>query len=129
MIAARRVGRTRVAAFARGMRIAPRFRIDTAGGVAMVHIQCRPAKRIERIVLALARAPVWWHAWGELIVCGGDPVRRQIDPRPTRELRVFHVGVRWLQRARAPNVQQGPSFLARLSHLTLRPVVYNPGTG
>jgi hypothetical protein len=64
-----------------------------------------------------------------MILHGGDAVRRQIDPGPTRELSLFQLGLRWLKRALATNLHQLPTFMARLSNITLRPVVYSPGTG
>jgi hypothetical protein len=129
VISARPAGHTRLDDYARRMSIEQSFRDDKSGGFDMAHIQLRHPERIERLLLAMAIATLWCHELGEMILRGGDAVRRQIDPGPTRELSLFQLGLRWLKRALATNLHQLPSFMARLSNITLRPVVYSPGTG
>ena len=121
--------RARLADYARRMSIEQSFRDDKSGGFEMGHIQLQHAERIERLLLAMAIATLWCHELGEDLLNEGDAARRQIDPGPTRELSIFQLGLRWLKRALATNIGAVPMFQARLSHLSLPPVVFHPSPG
>ncbi len=65
------------------------FRGDKLGGFEMAHTRLQHADRIERLLLALAIAALWYHELGEDVLTEGEAARRQIDPGATRELSLF----------------------------------------
>ena len=83
------------------------------------------AERLERLLLALAIAKLWCHELGEHVLAGGETVRRIIDPGSERELSIFQLGLRWLQRSLATNINTLPNFQAHLSPFFLPPVVHS----
>ncbi|MEK7442251.1 MAG: transposase [Chloroflexota bacterium] len=114
--------RARLREYARRTSIEQSFRDDKSGGFDMAHIRLQHAERIERLLLALAVATLWCHELGENVLARGESARRQIDPGPTRELSLFQLGLRWLKRALAIDVDILPAFKAHLSNLKLKPV-------
>jgi len=115
--------RARLRDYARRMCIEQSFRDDKSGGFDMAHIRLQHAARIDRLLLALAVATLWCHELGEDILAHGEAMRRQIDPGPTRELSLFQLGLRWLKRALAIDINLLPTFKVQLSHLKLKPVL------
>lgn len=72
--------------------------------------------------MALAIAKLWCHELGEQVLAGGETTRRAIDPGSEREFKVFQLGFRWLKHCVSTNIDQLPTFMARLSPLKLSPV-------
>jgi hypothetical protein len=99
------------------------FRDDKSGGFDMAGTRLMHADRLERLLLALAIAKLWCHELGEQVLEDGEPARRAIDPGAKRELSIFQLGFRWLQRCVSTHIDRLPSFQAHLSPLTLAPVV------
>ena len=95
------------------------FRDDKSGGFDMADTRLQHAERLERLLLALAIAKLWCHELGEQVLEGGETARRAIDPGSERELSVFQLGFRWLKRCVSTNIDQLPTFMARLSPLKL----------
>jgi hypothetical protein len=108
------------------MRVEQSFRDDKSGGFEMAHTRLQHADRLERLLLALAIATLWCHELGERVLTDGEDARRQIDPGPHRELSLFQLGWRWLQRCLSVAIHDLPVFAARLTNLKLKPVVYVP---
>jgi hypothetical protein len=98
------------------------FRDDKSGGFDMAGTRLVHADRLERLLLALAIAKLWGHELGEKVLENGETARRAIDPGSERELSVFQLGLRWLQRCVSTHINQLPSFQAHLSPLRLAPV-------
>jgi hypothetical protein len=98
------------------------FRDDKSGGFDMADTRLQHAERLERLLLALAIAKLWCHELGEHVLAGGETARRAIDPGSERELSVFQLGFRWLQRCVSTNINLLPTFMARLSPLKLSPI-------
>lgn len=98
------------------------FRDDKSGGFDMADTRLQHADRLERMLLALAIAKLWCHELGEHVLADGETARQAIDPGPERELSVFQLGLRWLQRCVSTNISQLPTFIASLSPLKLAPV-------
>lgn len=109
--------RARLREYAVRMDIEESFRDDKSGGFDMAHTRLQHAERLERLLLALALATLWCHELGEHVLAEGNPTRRAIDPGPRRELSLFQLGLRWLQRCLATQPQRLPAFAARLSPL------------
>jgi hypothetical protein len=112
--------------YGRRMSVEQSFRDDKSGGFDMAHTRLQHADRLERLLLALAIATLWCHELGEQIILEGEEARRRIDPGPHRELSVFQLGWRWLQRCLSVMIHNLPAFKARLTNLNLKPVVYLP---
>jgi len=118
--------RARLGEYGRRMAIEQSFRDDKSGGFDMAHTRLQHADRLERLLLAIAIATLWCHELGEHVLAEGEPARRQIDPGPARELSLFQLGLRWLKRFLVTANHYLPAFLARLTHLSLEPVVNLP---
>jgi hypothetical protein len=101
------------------------FRDDKSGGFDMADTHLIHAERLERLLLALAIAKLWCHELGEYVLDGGETIRRMIDPGSERELSIFQLGLRWLQRSISTNINLLPNFKAHLSPLFLPPVVHS----
>jgi hypothetical protein len=101
------------------------FRDDKSGGFDMEDTHLIHPERLERLLLALAIAKLWCHELGEHVLDGGEAVRRIIDPGSERELSIFQLGLRWLQRSLATNINTLPNFQAHLSPFFLPPVVHS----
>jgi hypothetical protein len=109
--------RARLREYAVRMHTEESFRDDKSGGFDMAHTRLQHADRLERLLLALAIATLWCHELGEHVLAEGETARRAIDPGPTRELSLFQLGLRWLQRCVSTQLDRLPAFLARLSPL------------
>lgn len=109
--------------YARRMGIEQSFRDDKSGGFDIDHTRLRHPDRLERLLLAVAIATLWCHELGEHVLEQGEACRRQIDPGPRRELSLFQLGLRWLERCLNVMLDVLPYFHARLSNLRLDPVV------
>lgn len=109
--------RARLREYAIRMHAEESFRDDKSGGFDMAHTRLQHADRLERLLLALAIATLWCHELGEHVLAEGEAARRAIDPGPTRELSLFQLGLRWLQRCISTNLNRLPAFMARLSPL------------
>jgi len=118
--------RKRLRDYGRRMSVEQSFRDDKSGGFDLAHTRLQHADRLERLLLALAIATVWCHEVGEQILKEGEEARRRIDPGPRRELSVFQLGWRWLQRCLSVRMHHLPAFKARLTNLKLKPVVSLP---
>jgi hypothetical protein len=101
------------------------FRDDKSGGFDMANTRLMHADRLERLLLALAIAKLWCHELGEQVLENGETARRAIDPGPKRELSIFQLGLRWLQRCVSTQINQLSTFQAHLSPLMLAPVTHS----
>ena len=73
--------------------------------------------------VAVAVATLWCHELGEHVLSEGEAVRREIDPGFERELSLFQLGLRWLQRCLSVTLARLPPFRAQLSPLKLSSVM------
>lgn len=118
--------RLRLREYGSRMSVEESFKDDKSGSFEMAHTRLSHAERLERLLLAVAIATLWCHELGEDVLAEGEPARRQIDPGSTRELSLFQLGLRWLNRALATAVIPLPPFQARLSNLKLEPLQFLP---
>jgi hypothetical protein len=123
VISSQPAGRARWRDYALRMQIEPSFRDDKSSGFDLAHTRLQHADRLERLLLAVAVATLWCHELGEHVLAEGEELRREIDPGFTRELSLFQLGLRWLQRCLSVTIARLPPFHARLSPLTLLPVI------
>lgn len=112
----------RLREYAVRMDIEQSFRDDKSGGFDIDHTRLQHPDRLERLLLAVAIATLWCHELGEFVLQQADAVRRAIDPAPTRELSLFQLGLRWLQRCLAVMWDALPAFHARLSDIGVPPI-------
>ena len=98
------------------------FRDDQSGGFDMEHTHLLQPAQLERMLLALSIATLWCHEVGEYVLAGGEDRRREIDPGHHRELSLFQLGLRWLQRCVSTDLDRLPGFHARLSPINLTPI-------
>jgi hypothetical protein len=115
--------RARLREYAVRMQIEQSFRDDKSGGFDLAHTRLQHADRVERLLLAVAVATLWCHELGEHVLSEGEAVRREIDPGFERELSLFQLGLRWLQRCLSVTLARLPPFRAQLSPLKLSPVM------
>ncbi len=113
----------RLREYAVRMDIEQSFRDDKSGGFDIDHTRLQHPDRLERLLLAVAIATLWCHELCEFVLYAGDAVRRAIDPSPTRELSLFQLGLRWLQRCLAVVTDALPVFHVRLADVILPPIV------
>jgi hypothetical protein len=113
----------RLQEYALRMDIEQSFRDDKSGGFAIDHTRLQHPERLERLLLAVAIATLWCHELGEFVLRAGDAVRRSIDPGRTRELCIFQLGLRWLQRCLAVRLDALSCFHACLTNLDLPPLL------
>jgi hypothetical protein len=107
------------------------FRDDQSGGFDMEHTQLQHPERLERlclhtaqhVLLALALATLWCHELGEHVLVQGEACRREIDAGAERELSLFQLGLRWLQRCVSTSIARLSCFRAVLKPIRLPPVV------
>jgi hypothetical protein len=111
----------RLQEYALRMDIEQSFRDDKSGGFDIDHTRLHHPERLERLLLAVAIATLWCHELGEFVLQAGDAVRRAIDPASTRELCIFQLGLRWLQRCLAVMWDALPIFHAHLTDIHLSP--------
>lgn len=115
--------RARLREYGRRMSIEQSFRDDKSGGFDLEHTRLQHAKRVERLLLAVAIATLWCHELGEFVLKQGEDFRCQVDPSHQRTLSLFQLGLRWLKRFLATALTVLPAFNATLSNLRLKPVV------
>ena len=115
--------RQRLTEYGWRMDIDESFRDDQSGGFDMEHTQLQHPDRLERLLLALAVATLWCHELGEQVLNAGEDCRREIDAGTERELSVFQLGLRWLQRCVSTSMRRLPRFRAELKPIRLDPVV------
>jgi hypothetical protein len=99
------------------------FRDDQSGGFDMEHTRLQQPAQLERMLLALSIATLWCHELGEYVLAGSEDRRREVDPGFHRELSLFQLGQRWLQRCISTDLDRLPDFHARLSPINLTPNV------
>ena len=115
--------RTRLREYGRRMSIEQSFRDDKSGGFDLEHTRLQHAQRIDHLLLAVAIATLWCHEVGEFVLKQGENARRQVDPSHTRTLSLFQLGLRWLKRFLATQLNHLPAFIAKLSNIRLKPVI------
>jgi hypothetical protein len=125
IVSAQRACRNRLREYRVRMDTEQSFRDDKSGGFDMEDTHLIHAERLERLLLALAIAKLWCHELGEQVLEEGESARRTIDPGSERELSIFQIGLRWLQRCLSTNINQLPNFQAHLSPFFLPPVVHS----
>ena len=123
IVSDQRACRTRLREYSVRMDAKQSFRDDKSGGFDMADTHLLHAERLERLLLALAIAKLWCHELGEQVLSSGESVRRIIDPGTKRELSIFQLGLRWLQRCISTNINNLTNFQAYLSPKYLSPVV------
>lgn len=79
------------------MHVEQSFRDDKSGSFDLAATKLRDAERLNHLLLAVAVATLWIYAIGEQVLRDGK--RSEIDPGYTRQLSVFQIGRRKLQRA------------------------------
>jgi hypothetical protein len=79
------------------MHIEESFRDEKSGGFDLDSSRLTDPKRLDALLLALAIAVLWVYELGEKVLT--DNQRRTIDPGYRRQLSVFQLGWRYLQRA------------------------------
>lgn len=104
------------------MLIEQSFKEDKSGGFDLDHTRLLNPQRLERLLLAVALATLWAHELGEYVLRGGRPRRQAIDAGTQRELSIFQLGLRWLKRCIALQLNRLPPFKARLSPKGIRTV-------
>ncbi len=115
--------RQRLTEYGWRMDIEESFRDDQSGGFDMEHTRLQHPERLERLLLALAIATLWCHELGAHVLAEGEAARREIDPGHERELSLFQLGRRWLQRCVSTGIDRLPRFRAQLKPIRLSPVV------
>lgn len=83
--------------YLRRMHIEESFRDEKSGSFDLHHSHLRDPQRLDRLVLAIAVATLWIYELGERVLREGR--RADIDPAYKRQLSVFQLGWRALQRA------------------------------
>jgi Transposase DDE domain len=121
VISSQPASRARLREYALRMQIEQSFRDDKSSGFDLAHTRLQHADRVERLLLAVAVATLWCHELGEHVLSEGEDLRREIDPGFARELSLFQLGLRWLQRCLSVTLSRLPPFRARLSPLKLSP--------
>ncbi|MCS6849443.1 MAG: hypothetical protein RMN52_17220 [Anaerolineae bacterium] len=109
----------RLREYAVRMDIEQSFRDDKSGGFDIGHTRLVHPDRLERLLLAVAIAMLWCHEVGQFVLRAGEVMRRLIDPAYTRHLSVFQLGLRWIKRCLAVQLDALPTFLALLTPLSL----------
>ena len=104
------------------MLIEQSFKEDKSGGFDLDHTRLLNPQRLERLLLAVALATLWAHELGEYVLRGGPARRQTIDAGTQRELSVFQLGLRWLKRCIALQLQRLPAFKGRLAPTGIRTV-------
>lgn len=79
------------------MHVEESFRDDKSGSFDLEATKLRDAERLNHLLLAVAVATLWVYEIGEQVLRNGE--RSEIDPGYKRQLSVFQIGRRKLQRA------------------------------
>jgi len=115
-------GQTRLDEYACRMRIEESFRDDQSGGFDLEHTRLEHPERLEKLLLAVAIATLWCHELGETVL-QNQALCDELDPGgKERELSLFQLGLRFLQRCLAIALHRLPRFKLRLTNLVLAPV-------
>ena len=123
VISNRKACRARLREYSRRMSIEQSFRDDKSGGFGLEHTRLQHAKRVDRLLLAVAIVTLWCHELGEFVLKQGEDSRCQVDPSHTRTLSLFQLGLRWLKRFLVTAINVLPAFNVKLSNLRLKPVM------
>lgn len=115
-------GRGRLRAYGKRMLIEQSFKEDKSGGFDIDHTRVLHPQRLERLLLAVALATLWAYELGEYVLRGGPTRRQTIDAGERRELSVFQLGLRWLKRCLALQLQRLPPFKGQLAPTGIRTV-------
>ena len=100
------------------MHVEESFRDDKSGSFDLEATKLRDAERLNHLLLAVAVATLWVYEIGEQVLHNGE--RSEIDPGYKRQLSVFQIGRRKLQRAF--NCGKTLLFNLRLRPFRLEPV-------
>jgi hypothetical protein len=105
------------------MRIEESFRDDQSGGFDLEHTRLEHPARLERLLLAVAIASLWCHEIGEQVL-QDQLLHAEIDVGGThRELSIFQLGLRFLQRCISTALHRLPDLKLLLTNLPLDPVL------
>jgi hypothetical protein len=101
------------------MHVEESFRDDKSGSFDLGATKLRDPERLNHLLLAVAVATLWIYEIGEQVLRNGE--RSEIDPGYKRQLSIFQIGRRKLQRAF--NCGKSLLFNLRLRPLRLEPVI------
>lgn len=108
--------------YARRMRIEESFRDDQSAGFDLEHTRLEHPARLERLLLAVAIASLWCHEIGEQVL-QDQLLRDELDVGGQhRELSIFQLGLRFLQRCISTALDRLPNPNLLLTNLSLDPV-------
>lgn len=123
VISDRPAEKTRLDEYACRMRIEESFRDDQSGGFDLEHTRLEHPDRLEKLLLAVAIATLWCHELGEQVL-QDQTLRDELDPGgKKRELSIFQLGLRFIQRCLATAINRLPYFKLHLTNLVLEPVL------
>jgi hypothetical protein len=123
VISDRQAEKTRLDEYAHRMRIEESFRDDQSAGFDLEHTRLEHPERLEKLLLAVAIASLWCHEIGEQVIQNPD-LQDELDAGgKKRELSIFQLGLRFIRRCLALNIERLPTFNLRLSNLLLAPVL------
>jgi hypothetical protein len=101
------------------MHIEESFRDDKSGGFDLEATKLTDPERLNHLLLAIAVAVLWIYDIGEGVLRAGE--RQDIDPAYKRQLSVFQIGWRKLQRWLSCQSSTLPFLTLRLSPFRLEP--------
>lgn len=107
-------------------RIEQSFRDDQSGGFDMEHTRLCHPDRVQRLLLPLALATLWCHELGEWVLQQPDSLRRELDPGWSRQLSLFQLGLRWIDRCLVSGLDRLNHFCACLNPIRVSPVFRKP---
>jgi hypothetical protein len=123
IISDRPAAKQRLDEYAHRMRIEESFRDDQSAGFDLEHTRLEHPARLERLLLAVAIASLWCHEIGELVL-QDQTLRNELDPGGAhRELSIFQLGLRFLQRCISTALHRLPDLKLLLTNLSLDPVL------
>ena len=123
IISNRPAEKARLDEYARRMRIEESFRDDQSAGFDLEHTRLEHPQRLEHLLLAVAIATLWCHEIGEQVL-QNQSLRDELDPGgKSRELSIFQLGLRFIQRCISVALDRLPLFTLRLTNFILPPVL------
>jgi hypothetical protein len=123
IISDRPAEKQRLDEYARRMRIEESFRDDQSAGFDLEHTRLEHPARLERLLLAVAIASLWCHEIGEQVL-QDQTLREELDAGGAhRELSIFQLGLRFLQRCISVALHRLPALKLSLTNLALDPVL------
>ena len=123
VISDRPAEKQRLGEYARRMCIEESFRDDQSGGFDLEHTRLVHPARVERLLLAVAIATLWCHEIGEQVL-QDQTLQDELDPGGShRELSIFQLGLRFLQRCISTALERLPDLNLLLTNLSLDPVL------